>query len=62
MLGEISIEFQSDDVCIAYLSPADLISLKEGLWREKDRLDVAAMKEIIAREGPQSRIAVRAFS
>ena len=42
--------FQSDNVRIAYLSPADLISLKEGSWREKDQFDVAAMKEIIARE------------
>ena len=43
--------FQSDDVQISYLSPADLVSLKEGSWREKDQFDVAAMKEIIAREG-----------
>jgi hypothetical protein len=43
--------FQSDDVRIAYLSPADLISLKEDSWRDKDKLDVAAMKEILAREG-----------
>lgn len=43
--------FQSDDVRIAYLSPAALVSLKEGSWRDKDKLDVAAMKEIIAREG-----------
>jgi hypothetical protein len=42
--------FQSDDIRIAYLSPADLIFLKDGSWREKDKLDVAAMKEIIARE------------
>ncbi len=45
--------FESDGVRIAYLSPADLIYLKQGSWREKDQLDVAAMKEIIAREGPQ---------
>lgn len=42
--------FDSDDTRIAYLSPADLIFLKEGSWREKDQLDVAAMKEILARE------------
>jgi hypothetical protein len=42
--------FQSDEVRIAYLSPGDLISLKEGSWREKDKLDVAAMKEILTRE------------
>ena len=42
--------FNSDDIRIAYLSPADLIFLKDGSWREKDQLDVSAMKEIIARE------------
>jgi hypothetical protein len=35
---------------IAYLSPVDLIFLKQGSWREKDQFDVAAMREIIARE------------
>jgi hypothetical protein len=45
--------FQSDDVRIAYLSPVDLIYLKEGSWREKDQLDVSAMKEILARESEQ---------
>jgi hypothetical protein len=42
--------FESDDVRIAYLSPADLIFLKQGSWREKDQLDVSAMKEILSRE------------
>ena len=42
--------FESDEARIAYLSPADLIFLKQGSWREKDQLDVAAMKEILARE------------
>jgi hypothetical protein len=42
--------FQSDDVRIAYLSPADLVELKQGSWREKDQFDVAALKEIMARE------------
>jgi len=36
---------------IPYLAPEDLIFLKEGSWREKDQFDVAAMREIIAREG-----------
>jgi hypothetical protein len=45
--------FDSDGARIAYLSPADLIFLKEGSWREKDKLDVAAMKEILAREAKQ---------
>ena len=42
--------FESDGIRIAYLSPADLIFLKQGSWREKDQLDVVAMKEILARE------------
>jgi hypothetical protein len=36
---------------IAYLAPEDLILLKEGSWREKDKFDVQAMREIIKREG-----------
>jgi hypothetical protein len=40
----------SSGVRIPYLSPADLIFLKEGSWREKDQLDVSALKEICARE------------
>jgi len=36
---------------IPYLSPEDLIFLKQDSWRDKDRLDVSAMREIIAREG-----------
>jgi hypothetical protein len=35
---------------IPYLAPEDLIFLKEGSWRDKDKLDVAAMREIMARE------------
>jgi hypothetical protein len=35
---------------IKYLAPADLIFLKEGSWRDKDKLDVVAMREIINRE------------
>jgi hypothetical protein len=38
-------------VRISYLSPADLIFLKQDSWREKDKLDVLAMREILAREG-----------
>jgi hypothetical protein len=45
-----SLAVQSDDVRIAYLSPADLVALKQGSWREKDQFDVAALKEIMARE------------
>jgi hypothetical protein len=40
----------SDDVRIPYLSPGDLVFLKAGSWREKDQLDVSALKEILARE------------
>ncbi|HVM48505.1 MAG TPA: hypothetical protein VMU04_10790 [Candidatus Acidoferrum sp.] len=35
---------------VDYLSPADLILLKKDSWREKDKLDVQAMREIVARE------------
>jgi predicted nucleotidyltransferase len=37
-------------VRIPYLAPEDLIFLKQGSWRDKDKLDVQAMQEIIARE------------
>ena len=42
--------FDDNGVRIPYLAPADLIYLKQGSWRDKDKLDVAAMREIIARE------------
>jgi predicted nucleotidyltransferase len=35
-------------VRIPYLGPEDLILLKQQSWREKDKLDVAALKEILA--------------
>src|SRR5437588_12373848 len=37
---------EAQGVRIPYLGAADLISLKEGSWREKDQLDVAALKRI----------------
>jgi hypothetical protein len=40
---------ESSRVRIPYLAPEDLIFLKQDSWREKDRLDVAAMKEILGR-------------
>jgi hypothetical protein len=40
-------------VRIPYLAPADLIFLKQDSWREKDKLDVLAMREILAAEGGQ---------
>jgi hypothetical protein len=41
---------ETNGVRIPYLAPEDLIFLKEGSWRDKDKLDVQAMREIIARE------------
>lgn len=38
------------EVRLPILSPADLILLKSGSWREKDKLDVLALQEILARE------------
>ena len=35
---------------IPYISPEDLIYLKQNSWRDKDKLDVLAMEEIVARE------------
>lgn len=37
-------------VRIPYLAPVDLVFLKKDSWRDKDKLDVLAMNEIIARE------------
>ena len=34
-------------VPIPYLGPEDLIELKQDSWREKDQLDVAALKRIL---------------
>jgi hypothetical protein len=41
-------------VRIPYISPEDLIYLKDGSWRDKDKLDVLAMREIVAREAGQA--------
>jgi hypothetical protein len=41
---------ETNGVRIPYLSPPDLIFLKQGSWRDKDKLDVQAMQEIMARE------------
>lgn len=38
-------------VRIPYIAPEDLIYLKRDSWRDKDKLDVQAMQEVIAREG-----------
>jgi predicted HAD superfamily phosphohydrolase len=43
-------QLKVNEVRIRYLSPADLILLKQESWRDKDKLDVLAMREIIARE------------
>jgi hypothetical protein len=42
--------FTTQGCRIFYLSPQDLISLKEGSWRDKDQIDVLAMKEASQRE------------
>lgn len=42
---------------IPYISPESLIYLKSGSWRDKDKLDVLAMREIIAREAAANQSA-----
>ena len=42
---------ETQGVRIPYISPQDLIYLKQNSWRDKDKLDVQAMQEIIRREG-----------
>jgi len=39
--------FETGNVRIPYLGPQDLILLKEGSWREKDLLDVSALRKIL---------------
>lgn len=41
---------ETSGVRIPYLAPVDLVFLKKDSWRDKDKLDVLAMNEIIARE------------
>jgi len=41
--------FETAGTRIPCISPEDLISLKKDSWRQKDKLDVAAMTEIIQR-------------
>jgi hypothetical protein len=41
---------ETSGVRIPYLAPEDLIYLKQDSWRDKDKLDVQAMREIIVRE------------
>lgn len=41
---------ETSGVRIPYLAPEDLIDLKQGSWRDKDKLDVLALQEILARE------------
>ena len=41
---------ESGGVRIPFIAPDDLLFLKQGSWREKDQIDVAAIKEIIERE------------
>ena len=54
VVGRLAVIFKApktSSVRIPYLSPADLIFLKQDSWREKDKLDVLALREILAREG-----------
>lgn len=41
----------SDEVQIPVIAPEDLIHCKEASWRDKDKLDVSALREILRREG-----------
>ena len=41
---------KTGSVRIPYLAPEDLIFLKQDSWRDKDKLDVQAMREILTRE------------
>jgi hypothetical protein len=41
---------QSDDVRVPILSPEDLIHCKAESWRDKDKIDVQALREILRRE------------
>jgi hypothetical protein len=43
-------KLQLGETVVRYLAPQDLVLLKEDSWREKDRLDAAAMKEAMARD------------
>ena len=40
---------ETSGVRIPYLAPEDLILLKQESWREKDQVDVAAMRKILGR-------------
>ena len=42
--------WETSGVRIPYIAPVDLIFLKQVSWRDKDKLDVLAMREIVARE------------
>ena len=42
--------FETQGVRVPHLAPEDLIALKQGSWRDKDRIDVLAMQEVLQRE------------
>lgn len=44
--------FEAHGVRIPYLAPEDLIALKQDSWRDKDKLDVFALQEILQRANP----------
>lgn len=41
---------ETSNTSFLHLGPEDLVWLKQDSWRDKDKLDVRALKEIIARE------------
>lgn len=43
------------DAEIRYLAPVDLIELKKDSWRDKDKMDVIAMREVMEREGKRRK-------
>lgn len=45
---------ETGNVRIPHLGPEDLILLKKDSWREKDKLDVQAMREILAAKSKPS--------
>ena len=54
VVGGLAVIFKAratGSVRIPYLSPAGLIFLKQDSWLEKDKLDVLALRDILAREG-----------
>jgi len=45
--------FETGGIRIPYLAPEDLVFLKQNSWRDKDKMDTVAMREIMTRENQQ---------